>query len=363
MSKHNFVRANSKDVSKNSPTVFLSSSKRYWKRFASSWVNIAAVVVLSILVLFFVFSFIFYTKSGSNPINNAYALNTELPSSLSPWKTIILPYGEEFKVYQNLQNANNDAVIIQEIIDGNDGLKTYIVRFNAYLIFNSTSTHLLGTNSQGIDIFARVLSVYKSSFAIVFASSIIALILGVLTGVLFALFINKKISKFIEKTLTTFALIPYLLISIVLYLFVEFNVLNSILIFSLLSFLIFLISSYQKSVDLLQQEFILAEVSLGYSKWNLATKSLFKPVLLHSLIQINEHISLMLISLAALSIFDINLTSLTLGTIIKEALNLFNTNSAYFWFILLTLTLIIFSLKTISFGLNNAYINIKGEYE
>ncbi|BAP01013.1 oligopeptide ABC transporter permease protein [Mycoplasmopsis californica HAZ160_1] len=362
MKKINQFSLAQKKPSYLSPTKPISSAKRFWLRFFSSKLNICGVIIAILLILFLIFSSLFNNQDAFVPINKATALNSNLPSTISPFKKIILPEGADLDVYRELRILNPNNISINEIINNNDGLRTYEVIANNYAIFNDNNTHLLGTNADGIDIFARILYAFKNAIVISIISALIALILGVYLGCIFAVYFNRKLSVIVEKILSTYTFIPYLIIASVLFLVIKNTLINSIVLYSFISTFIIILSSYQRAYEIMQRESTKAEISCGYTKFYLLHKSLFKPVFFHACIQAIEQINLILVSIAAISIFDIDLETLNIGTLIKEAVNIFGSNSAYLWFITALISLYVFSLKIIVLGLNSAYNNIRGDY-
>ncbi|MCS4536985.1 ABC transporter permease subunit [Mycoplasma sp. CSL7475-4] len=340
-----------------------SSFKRFWNKFFSSKTAIISLITLCLIVLSVIISLIFYQQSYNQAINNSYALNTELPSSLTGFKLLILPESEELNVYREFAKQYPKSVFIERIFDDSDGLITYLVKFNAYNLFNDNSLHLLGTNSQGIDNYARLIYSFANLMLISTISVLISIFLSIFIGGFVAIYFKKEIAKIYDKIFTTFALIPYLLFALILFLVLKNNLINSIIIFSTISTIALSLNAYQKSVEILRNEFINAEKAIGFTRWNLFSKTLIKPLIFNQPIQAIEQIVLIFISYSAISIFDINKTVLTLGTIILEALNLSDINPAYIIVTSLMTTFYVFSLKFIAFELNSAYINQRSYYE
>lgn len=339
----------------------LSSSRRFWAKFISIKSSIPTLILLFLFFTLLIFSALFYNQSPFKSINKAYALNFELPSSLSPWKNIVLPQSDELNVFQQFAKLHPDAVKISRIIDQKDGLQTFSVSYNAYLLFNDTNIHLLGTNSNGVDIYSRMIYTIGYVCLIAIVSGVVSLTLSTFLASFFAVYLNKQISKTIEKIFTTFALIPYLFISLILFLIFDINVVNAIVIFSSLSSISLFINAYQKSIEILKNEYVNANIATGFSKWDILTKTTLKPVFMSQLIQLVEQINIIFVCYSAISIFDINTTSLTIGTTIKESLNLVGHNHYYLIIQTALISTFVFSLKSISFALNSAYINERGQ--
>ncbi|MBU4691970.1 hypothetical protein KQ872_03280 [Mycoplasma sp. ES3225-GEN-MYC] len=341
----------------------VSSNRRYWRKFFSSKLSIISLIVLLLISIFLISSLLFYSASSYKTINDAYSLNSELPSSLRPWKTLILPESDELNVFREFAKYNKDSVFIDKIIDDKDGLISYSVTFNAYKIFGDTKLHLLGTNSQGIDIFARLISTLINLIIISVSAAVISVFLSIILGSLTAIYFKKSISQIIEKIFSTFALIPYIFISVIVFLLVKNTVVNAIIIFSVISTITLFISSYQKTCEILENEFINADKSVGFSNFDLLIRTVFKPVFLHQLIQATEQLSLIFLTYTAISIFSIDTSTLTLGTVIKEALDLISINPWYLVTLFVLITGLMFGFKFLAFGLNNSYINFRGSDE
>lgn len=342
-------------------TQIKSSAKRYWERvFTNKWMIVAIVILVLLFVLLLV-SKLFYSQSYNQSINDAYSINYELPSSLIPFKSITLPEGEELNVFTDLKQKYTNYIDISKINNQNYDSNSYLVLFNAYGILNDNSLHLLGTNASGIDIYARVIKVLFDSFIICFFSILFALLFSMIFAPISAIYLQKDLSKSIEKWISIFALLPYLLFALIINLTMKFSILNFIISYSILSSLFMYINAYQISCEILKNEYINVDKSLGFSKWNIFTKDLVKPVFFSQLIFAIEQISLMLISYSALAIFNIDNTNISLGLILNESLQLFDKNPSYLLTIFVYISLTIYALKTISYSLSSAYTNIRGQ--
>lgn len=331
----------------------ISQTKRYWLRFFTNKTLLVSLIIFLICFAFIILSFFLYRANPNEPINNAYEMIRELPSELSPFKTKQLTQGDELNLFNELAKNYKDFVFIEKVPKTN----LWNVAYNAYELTNDGSiVHILGTNASGIDIFARIIHTELSMLLLTLFATTIALFISTLLGIGVATLLRKQLSKFIYNLFGTFAIIPYLLLSVILFLIFKNSFINALLIFSSLSTIVLFTNAYNKTIWLLNQEFTNADIAAGFSKWNLMTKSFFKYVFNTQLILVIEHFSLIFMSYSAISIFSIDTDhNLLIGTTIKEALDLINTNPWYLITILIITTTFTFSFKFIAVGLNKTY--------
>lgn len=346
-----------------SPLVPKSPIKMYWKRFFSSKTSIIALVVFLTILLFLVISSIVYPYSNSEPINQTMSLNRDISSLINSDKTIQLGKGFEIQTFEKYAQIYPNIVKVTPVAQKD----LYIVEYNPYELMNKINNttqsfnHLLGTNSNGVDIFARLVFSQLLVVSIGLLSLLISWIVATFLAILIALYFKKPISNFINKMFGSFAIVPYLFISIIAFIIFKPSFINSVIIFATISFFALFVNGYQKTIDLLKQEYINSDLMVGFSNWSLLTKTLFIQVFNFQLIQLIEHFSLILMSYSAVSIFSINPSNdVNLGTIIKESIDLFIINPSYLISITIITTSLTFSIKFIGLGLSNSY-QVKGE--
>ncbi len=102
-------------------------------------------------------------------------------------------------------------------------------RFEVYL--SPSSTHILGTNDVGYDVFTELVYSTRQSLIVGVLASLFSLILGVLFGVLFSL--NKYLRYIGDVLGNTFLALPRLIVIMVLVAFLNRNMWNIILVISL----------------------------------------------------------------------------------------------------------------------------------
>ncbi|WP_027334197.1 ABC transporter permease subunit [Mycoplasma elephantis] len=345
----------------NELVIPISQKKRYFLRILKNKTLIVSLTIFLIVFIFLILSYIFYNEEPNKPINNALFLNKELPSEITPFKNEQILPGPKLELFKKLANQYNDSVFINKIIGSN----LYNVSYNAYKIIDDKNlVHILGTNSYGIDIFSRIIHSQLNILLIALISITFALILSTFSALIIALYIRKRLSKFINNLFTTFTIVPYLILSVILFLIFKNSFINAILIFTIISSLILFCNAYNKTLSVLNEEYVMADIAIGFSKYNLLWKTLLMPVINSQLIQIIEHFSLILVSYSAISIFSIdNSNNLTFGLIIKEGIQLFDKNPYYLITTSIITTSLTFSFKFISVELNKIYEPKRGIYE
>ncbi|QSF13767.1 hypothetical protein [Mycoplasma sp. Mirounga ES2805-ORL] len=357
MKTKEYLKFSKKDKESHGITIPVSSKKQFWTRFFTNKLNLIAVIILFVVLLVLIISSIF-SYSYNEPINNSLALNKELPSSLHPWKTMDLSKNPESNLFVTLAKDYPDLVKV----DVDTNFDIYHVSYNAYGLMNKINNthfaynHILGTNSNGIDIYSRIVNSNMQLFLVAILSLSMSMFISTAIGILLALYVKKSINDFIYNLIQAVGMIPYLFITVILFIFVGTSFGKSLLIFSLASGIFLFISSFQRSTKILQEEYIMAEIANGFSKWDLFWRTMFLKVLNYQLIQIVDQFILIYLSYAALGLLSIDLESnFNIGVIIKESTELFFINPAYLIVNTSIIFTLILTLKIIVFGLSKSY--------
>lgn len=350
-------------ISTNLTQITPNSQIRFWKRFFSKKTVIFSIIILSIILLFLCISAMWNPYSMTQPINDSMNLNHNIKPLVNPTVHLTIdPSLEQAKAFIRMSQTYPEIIKISSIADKN----LVEIVYNPYDLMNKLNStkflfqHLLGTNKDGVDIYSRVIYSEGVLFAIAIISILISLPTAVFLAICVAIYIKKPFNNFISKLFGSFSIIPYLLMSLIFFSVFRNTFWNSIIIFIIISFTNLFVGSYNNTIELLNQEAFKADKTLGYNNWKLITKSLFMNVLNYQIIQAIEQISMIFLSYTAVALFSLNNNSgVNLGVVIKEAIDLFDSNWQYLITLIILTTGISFSIKIIAWGLNDSY-NVKG---
>ncbi|WP_406615319.1 ABC transporter permease subunit [Mycoplasmopsis hyopharyngis] len=313
------------------PVVSLSktttNTKAYWKRFFKNKVNIALLIIFFSFLAFIFLTKLFYPYSSQKPMIDNPLLISNLPNFNNPIVTKNLPFGDE---YQNIKKIANLFPEHQIIIYEKQVLGFINIKYNAYELLYATLSlngqqvknfyFPLGTNLNGIDNFVQIINSFFWTIIISFSSLLISLLIGTFIGSIIAFYSEKTTTKISYYFLSSISILPYLIISIFIFTFIKTTNINIILIFSILSSINFIHSSYAAGLEIKSKEFIIADKAAGFSNWNIIILDIFKHNWWNNLLIISDQLSLIFLTLTSLAFFNVNSSTSTLdiGLVFKQ---------------------------------------------
>lgn len=312
-----------------------------WKQFFYNKFNLFIVICLLLIIFVLLAGSIFYKNSSYNPEYNSFLTNN-LPSSLSP---IVSRSYDKGPITDYLFYLNDHKVI--SLIDVQNYQSTYTITYNPYDVIYATTKiklhYILGTNHNGVDNLAILFNSFSQTFAILFIAAFLQGVLGIYTGTAFGYFYQGKTSKISFWIIGTIMIIPFLFLSILLFNLTGYSFIKAILILSFIGFFAIFYFSYTHTVALMQKEYIIAYKVLGLRPYKIIWR-MCKINLFNTLPLIAEQMSLGLISLAALSFFNIDGIYLfaNIGNLYKQLID--NPNNVALFIVTFVLSIILIIL-------------------
>lgn len=330
------------------------------KRYAKNYVALFSLIFVIGICLACLIIPIISPFSAVEPITNKVesVWLSELPPSYSPIVTESLTL-DKFESIQKIQQTYNVNIIISSHEVSNEYLTTY----NKYLFLEYYSetklNSLLGTNTQGIDIWTRSWTAARDSITLAFLVATTDAILGISIGCVLGYYAGKWVDTFLSRIIDVIINIPSLIWFLMLMTIVGKNNINYFVLYGILTSIgwVYMVNQARLwMITVKDQEFILAAKAIGCST--------SRQIFVHGLPMIMGKLAtnyvrriivviLSISSLVFLGFLDKN-SDPNLGTLLNEAIPLLDVN---YWALLLpALILLTFSLSAqfIANGLHDA---------
>lgn len=336
--------------------LFFDIIKRFVKNYVALF-SLALIILISLLCLIFpLVSPFSATKVLTTSADTIWL--TELPPSYDPIVTESLSK-DRYEMLKQVSQANpNVKIILNEIPINND----YLVTYNKYSFLNlafSNVNSLLGTNTQGIDIWTRTWAAARDSITLAFLVATTDAIIGITIGCILGFNAGKWVDTFFSRIIDVIINIPSIIWFLMLMTIVGKQNINQVSLYLILSSIgwVYMVNNTRLwMITVKDQEFILAAKAVGCS-----TK---RQIFIHGLPMIIGKLAtnyvrriviviLSISSLVFLGFLDSS-DNPNLGTLLKEAIPLLDVN---FWALLLpSLVLLLFSLSAqfVANGLHDA---------
>lgn len=382
---HNlFTFKKQKFKNENPYVIHTTQTKQYWKRFFNNKLNLTWFILFLALFLTLIIATFFISNSPTNSINPRTNLVNNLPSYLSQTITRNFNRGDELDFIRNIadleykESIKNHRELIFWIdfdsareIGGDQTIYTDIVtlRYNPYNLIKAVNLLnknslikipnglYLGTNNQGIDIYARSISSIWITISIIFSAIFINIFIGFNLAIITSFYKQNTLIKFINKMIDSISVIPEIIWVFLLSIFIGTNWYGLLISLSLICWFSYYNFAKEEIKNLMNKEFIIAAKAVGLSNWKIAYRHIFKYIFANFLIIVVERFSINILIASSLAFLDfINDTNnLNIGSILKEAIGLASENSGYL--ITVSLFIIIFSLilKLLSASLANTF--------
>ncbi|EFF41824.1 ABC transporter permease subunit [Mycoplasmopsis alligatoris] len=174
--------------------------------------------------------------------------------------------------------------------------------------------------------------------------------LGVISGVLIG-YSTNKILKIPYYIISSFSIIPYIIIAIFLFSILGYTHFLAIIILGIIGLPQFFFSSYSYTQELKNKDYILASKALGASFFRITILLITREVLFKQLSLFSENVSITLLILASLSFFNVKGISdyLNIGNVFKQIIDNFK-NYLFSFTVIFTSALYIIILKLL--GIN-----------
>ncbi|ENY68710.1 Oligopeptide transport system permease protein [Metamycoplasma auris 15026] len=362
-----------------------TSTKQYWKRFFNNKLNLTWFILFFILLFSLVLALFFIKNSPTKSIDENTTLVNNLPSYFS--KTIIKNFsrGPELDFIRKIASidakvaaANNKEPLFiiyfdsAKHIGGNQTIHTDIVTliYNPYDLINAVNAInenglkitipnglYLGTNNQGIDIYARSITTLWITILTIFLAILINLFIGFNLALLVNIKTHNPFINFIDKLINAIAVIPEIIWVFLVSIFLGTQWYAILISLSLVCWISYYKLSKEKIHELLHKEFILASKAIGSSYLQIAYKHMFRYLFADFLIMLIERFSINILIVSSLAFLDFITESnnLNMGSILKEGIILFFENPSYLLLNAIYLILFSLNLKLLSLSFANTF--------
>ncbi|MDZ7293591.1 ABC transporter permease subunit [Mycoplasmopsis pulmonis] len=351
-------------INNNSFIVFL-------KEFFSKKTNIIFSLLFLFLLLFLTFSYFLVDPNINEPISKNFIFSKNLPPSFLPIiQRQIIP-GDESLFLTKIKEQNPDFYLTFSQIknQSNQVVSDYVsVSYNAYgllkILDGFDKKVLLGTNQLGQNNYSRLIISIFEVFILAIFVNFFQIIISIFIGSFLALYFKKTFSKISLSIYKFFLSIPFLLISILLFSFISFNFWSALLIFSIISSFSFVFIAYNKAKEIMQEEFFISSIALGYSKLNLITKVLFWRIFFDALVLLFDNLIMIFLTITTMVFLNVNNINNTnnIGSVLKDALELAKFNPLYISVYTIIFCSLLFLTKIVLLNIHKSQVKKQGVY-
>jgi len=303
----------------------LTFSQDAWRRLKK---NRGALISLIVLAIIFIMAFgsIFFSPHNPNAVNPSYA---NLPSKIPG---------------VNINGFNGTLVQAGQRID-------------AYKQAGASSLHyIMGTDYLGRDLFSRVLYGTRISLIIAVVATLFDLTIGVTYG-LFSGWKGGRVDTIMQRIIEIILSIPNLVVIVLLILILKPGMTSIIIAIALTSWVNMARLVRAQTLEIKEQEYVLAARTLGESSFKIAFKHLLPN--LSSVIIINTMFTIpsAIFFEATLSYIGIGISSpqASLGTLLNDGQKNFQFLPYQMWWPALVLCIIMLAFNLLGDGLRDAF--------
>ncbi|AWX42598.1 Glutathione transport system permease protein gsiD [Metamycoplasma cloacale] len=374
-----------KKIAKNTVTVHKSNARLFWERFTKKKTNIVALIFFVIILLSILIATFFIKYSPTNSIHqNSFVVNN-LPSEYLDVVNRNFERGDQLDFIRKIAELEqNRATQLGEIpvfkilfdssrdVGGSMTTNTDIVElwYSPYDLIKAINlnvdevnkikidhTIILGTNSNGIDIFSRLLTSFWLTILIIFTSMIFNIFTGFTLGSLSGLNKEKMFFKFIDMIASFINSIPELIWIFILCIAFTTNFIGIVCAFILISWTTFYELSKNETLQLRHKDFINSAKAIGLNQFQLIYLEIFKIILPSIINLIIDRFCMNLLIISSLSFLDLitNSSNLNIGSILKEAINSISYNPSYLIVVVILITSFTVSLKLFNNSLSQTF--------
>lgn len=330
------------------------------KRFCKNYISFfSLILILSISIACLIIPSV-SPFGATTPLTNI-DVNwiKELPPSYSPIVTESLN-SNNYEFLMKIAHENPDLKIINSTIQINN---EFLVTYNKYLFLEAYSQQninsLLGTNTQGIDIWTRTWTAARDSITLSFLVATTDAIIGITIGSVLGFYAGKWIDTFLSRIVDVIINIPTLVWFLMLMTIVgkaNINQFNLYLILISIGWVYMVNNTRLWMITVKDQEFILSAKAVGCSTQRQIFVHALPMVIGKLATTYVRRIVIVIMSISSLVFLGFldSKSDPNLGTLLKEAIPLLDIN---FWGLLLpALILLFFSLSAqfVANGLHDA---------
>ncbi|TPE56929.1 ABC transporter permease subunit [[Mycoplasma] falconis] len=369
--------------------VHKNNTKIYWQRYFTKKSNIAIFSIFLAILLIGLICLLVIKNSPINSIDNNSIYVNDLPPIFNQVITRNFERGAQLDFIRNIADQETKRaselginlsfyIIFDSARDvgGSLTVNTDIVTliYNPYHLIEAINNlnpdnqiiinhlPLLGTNANGVDIYARIWSSVFLTLTILLIAIFINMFMGFSFAALYSFNSNKWYAIVIDKIATMFISIPEIIWIFLLCIFAGTNWYGVLISFILIGWFYFYEASKQEIKNVKSFEFIIAAKAIGLSQTQIIYRHVFKRILPSLLILLVDRLTINILIVSSLAFLDFitNANNLNIGTILKEAIYATKSNPWYLAIISTYLTGFSIMLKLFSLSLAttlNPWIN------
>lgn len=297
-----------------------------WRRLKKNRGAVISLIILG-LVIFMSFGSMIYSPHDPTKQNVTY---TNLPPRIPGVK---------------INGFNGTAVVAGKRVDKYAQAK---VPDNVNFFF--------GTDGLGRDSLSRLLMGTRMSLIIAFVAALLDLTIGVTYG-LFSGFSGGRVDNFMQRILEVLSGIPNLVVLILMLTIFPPGLFTIILAMIVTGWITMARIVRAQTLKIKDQEYVLAAVTLGESRWKIATKHILPNISSVIIVQMMFSIPSAIFFEAFLSFIGLGLTPPTasLGTLLSEGYKTFRYLPHLMWPAAITLSVIMICFNLLADGLRDAF--------
>ncbi len=270
--------------------------------------------------------------------------------SLSPWHLLYLRFKKDKRAIISLFIL---FFFISAILFGPFFLPNYESQALANQLQPPGTQHLLGTDDLGRDLLSRILIGGRLSLAVGLVATIVSVIIGTSYGCT-AGFLGNKTDLYMMRIVDILYCLPYMFLVIILITIFGRNIYVLFIALGLVQWLTVARIVRGQVLSLKKEEFILAAMALGTSKFKIILRHLLPNVIGIVIVYATLTVPAVILQESFLSFLGLNVQSCTWGVLISEGKDYMDTAWWLLLFPSLTLTICLFCLNFIGDGLRDA---------
>jgi len=295
-----------------------------WRRLRKNKAAMIALVLLIILFILAFFSFVFETHNPNATNPNLANLPPKIPGiDINGFNGTIEQSGERINAYAQAHAGNH--------------------------------FYILGTDYLGRDLFSRILYGTRISLEIALIASFFDLAFGVVYGITSG-WIGGRVDTLMQRIIEIMLSIPNLVVMVLLILVLKRGMTAIILSIAITSWINMARLVRAQTLELKNQEFILAARTLGESSWKIAFKHLLPNLSSVIIINLMFTIPTAIFFEAFLSYIGIGISApqASLGTLINDGQKNFQFLPYQMWYPAIVLSVLMIAFNILGDGLRDA---------
>ncbi|KJY60787.1 Binding--dependent transport system inner membrane component family protein [Bombilactobacillus mellifer] len=261
---------------------------------------------------------------------------------------------------QNANYANLPPRIANTDIPGFRGKSKNAagVETNPYITNNvpHDQTYILGTDYLGRDLFSRILYGTRLSLIIAVVATVVDLLIGLPYGIISG-WKGGRVDTFMQRIIEIISSVPNLIVVILLLLVLKPGLSSIILAIAFSSWVTMARLIRAQTLQLKEQEYILASITLGESTWKIAWKHLIPNLSSTIIIQTMFSIPTAIFFEAFLSFIGIGIPApnASLGTLLSDGQKAFRFLPYQMWYPAAVLCILMIAFNLFADGLRDAF--------